>query len=568
MAIILFTSERGGFGDFSLMITIAKKLKSSLEIIPEIILVVDNHVIKGQILARFEMGELGLLTKHEYEASVRDIGNKQLIPTLVIEGPTYQSGRRLFVDQSVPVLFIAEYSANEQATLCDTFNIMKTRRRIDGNQTISVDAGFLTLKRIGSNLANIEMNLLRNPEKEMGFSKEFATQHYSGNKEKGIVIREELFKAGNQRRANPSEFKKNKIKELPPQILTLLCSSSITPENYLNDTSFYLIYTHDSGALEHFIKVVTDIQKDQPKRNCDILVVGSLEELKLSELSDSLKISLKNTSFSQGEIVLADKKIPLLSAQSKSTSENKLRILHLPFVKNSDLIDLMLISENITGVTGDQSFSECIALGNLPVYSCHSHKETFYNGLIKFAQEQQLPALASYLKRTAYYISEENKDLSSEVNMPPVELVYKELMQLRDYVYENMNFLNLTVETIRKIFQEPAPGFRKDCLDKIQACILHLAGQNNDNLDKLSYLGMITAHLQNGLSIVEARLKANSEYPEFAKPNEPSFYGNKLNIFSDLQIAIQAESESAKKSEMFTVGKVSNLFALKQISPK
>lgn len=410
--IVLFPTIKKGSGDISFIVKIANYLSTSYDF-PSVV-IVSEHA--KRIQDNFSLGHQVKL--FDIENFTTQVAKGEIIPTLIIEGPTFVSTRGTRGHPSIPKLFITEYSSFEERHLCDSVNLLNRARHLK-IYAESLESGLREGQHLPFNLRH-----------QRKITKEF-----------GILLESDLLDVF------PKTNDKNYRKKLWNE---LTIRQDILEETEINEydttTHFYFHYGHQVNSSETFLQAVIQLQKNNAKTHCEIITVG---ENSRQEILNIYKDELTKIGYDSIQYI-SDKNEKFI-LKEVSSPKRLFKLRHIEKLKQEDFRQLFQLSEIIVGTTGDQSFSEAVALGKIPVYEVALHKQGFFNGVIRQAKKLELPELVSFLSTFSYRLEEINEEKKRELNNFDRDSVYQQFLKLREHIIKEFDLFKYIKTTTRNL---------------------------------------------------------------------------------------------------------------------
>lgn len=494
MAIIIFPSVKKGGGDIAFMVNIANSIFEDNRVHAPIIMVSE---FKELILEKYQLNpKITIITPEVFEQQIQ---KKELIPTLIVEGPTFIFGRGIKPPQSAAILYLTEYSSNEERTGTDTTTLTSLARH-RGHHAVSLEAGFRF-----NNKLSAQVRFIQNKEREFGI---LLDKHCL-----------ELFKESSN---NPDEFRKKQWLNMSKEIVALLLGSN-NPSNYHAQTQLFFQYCHKTESVNNFLRAMLDvIMSSKDQRNCDYISIGEGDRLK--ELVHA-KDAIISAGF--GRVIYVDKtnkEHAIFNDHNKNA--RTFRLIALPSINHANFLSLLALSEKLAGLTGDQSFSEALALGKLIIYECYGHKEAFFKGYVRLTEILGLNELAVFLNQYAYFIDEINSNLA-DINKTGGSLDFNKLKQqmhiLREHIIKEYDFRKVMVASVVNLLQLPEPN--KNCaktkaITAINKRIGELSPKitpaHDNNFWELTFLVSVRRFLLLGFTLQESVTNGRTELESHA----------------------------------------------------
>ncbi len=184
----------------------------------------------------------------------------------------------------------------------------------------------------------------------------------------------------------------------------LAINSSETQNQYHNKNQLYNLYTRDWTAYIVGINTIAALEN----KNSKVIDIVSPFQSTLQDLIDWKILDRENLK-KQG----INKITRITSEGSESISlgdgEGKeMRIVSGAFSK-SDLEALQQHSQPFFGCTGDMTYSESVVLNKIPFYDIVSHKESFFKGMKKLAEDLNLESLSSFFNLLSNVVDNETE---------------------------------------------------------------------------------------------------------------------------------------------------------------
>lgn len=534
MGIIIYPSIKKGGGDISFMVNTANTLVEDPSIFCPIYLVSE---FKDRILSNYQLKKgLTVLTPDEFMQKVKE---NTIIPTLIIEGPCYVFGRRITPPASAPILYLTEYSSNEEIYGTDTTSLLFQAKH-NGFVAQALESGV----KKGNQLSS-KVRLAQNKDTEYGlqFSNELVTKY----KEIEVDL--------------PS-FQTKQWQSVDRNLTNLLLKDA-PPNEYHNTTKLYFQYCHQVESVDVFLTGLFDLmQAEKYQGNCDLLSLGE---------NDRLATLQKHTAtlFKSGftKIIYVDDagKETIVANDPTASHARTFRMLHKTVIKHQDFLALLSLAEKFAGLGGDQSFTEGIALGKTGMYECYKHKSSFYQAYIRIAISLNLMNLAAMLYRHISYV-EDKPMIIKELQESPIDYpkAFNEFKSFREYLLKNFDYNKHVRAKVIELLNYFDP--KKNCA---KSMVMNMINQRIDELSpyikaetsnykiELEFLIQMRSYILKGFSIKQAFLTSKQETEnKFNIDPATSFIGrlfsNSLNIAPFIQRCITEQEKENTKVDITT----------------
>lgn len=363
--ILLFVPNYEGLGDLFFGVKVSELLKKKYPNAKINIITDQKSIEKLNKIATAELKNLNLLDADEVFLNLQN-NNKEwlsknnlkitsdgkLTADLIIEGPVFQflQIKKDFIDSNTNLLLMPEYNEG-------TFN------------PDVVQFGFKQEK----------IKII-----ETGFGSGFALPQ----ERKGILIDKEL-KAFAE--SDPDKKQLMRIQALSQ--LSNKLGNRLRGENsataYLANTEIGFAYHPDRMPYYAATALTIAANQKDTKKNIDFLVGGNINNIKRELQDPSFLENLRQNGFTDVEFIsLADANSSEKWAKPDASSGQKkvFRILYQNSFNHADLKNIFKLS-NIVGVTGNQSLSEAISSGAIPVYSVLNFSRDLFNRLVTYIQK-------------------------------------------------------------------------------------------------------------------------------------------------------------------------------------
>ncbi|MCF6767013.1 hypothetical protein L3V86_01340 [Thiotrichales bacterium 19S11-10] len=431
-AIIIATSDGfEGYGDFLFSLKIASQIQEiykNIDKAPIVYIVTQasgRHRI--QSIKGDEEFNIIVITPEELEEKVNQ---KEMFVLSVIEGPIFKSEFISEVDQAlvsqgsrIPLIMIYEYG----------FDVLMQ------DEIISEHNEYRTKEL---------KHLIYQKTIYTGFNKSF-DQH-------GIILTPGLI--------NQDSDKDNLIEKLD-QSLRENIFKNLNFSGYNLNNELFIQYSHDIYTKEsparRFLEIHRRFIRDSNK-NQDIIMVGNNKKAKQDALS-KVKNYLIQDGFNKIIFLNAMTNEETILHEDSNQLVRSYRVIYMSSMTHVSMISCMALSEDLVGVTGDQSFGEAISANKVITSECRNHKvqllRSYYNILTK-----QYPELSSILELLLGFNSRSILPLSTKQYDEVKNILTKEFVEkiksgnealrknntLRDLLVHLVSPLHLTQEILNK----------------------------------------------------------------------------------------------------------------------
>lgn len=522
MAIVVYPSVKKGGGDIAFMVNIANSIADDLRITAPIVLVTEFTDV---ILEKHKLNpKIVMITPEVFEQRIQ---KKELIPTLIVEGPSFVFSRGIRPPVSAPILYLTEYSANEERTGTDTTTLLSLAK-YRGYHAVSLESGFRLRDKLSTNV-----RLVQNKQREMG-----------------ILLDKKCLAMFNESMSNPEEFRKNQWSNLSKEVAIKLLGTKDRFQ-YHTQTRLFFQYCHKMESVNNFLRALLDeVSASKDQKHCDYVSIGEGDRLK--ELEHA-KESIIRSGF--GKIIYVDKDNKEHKIYDDHKDQSKVfRLIAFPTLNHDDFLILLALSEKIVGVTGDQSFSEALVLGKIIIYECYGHKEAFFRGYIRLAEILGLNELAGFLNKYVYFIDETNTnlvDIAKSLSVVNYDKLYQSIIVLREHVLKEYDYRKVVLETMIELLQFIDP--KKDCAktnviktinNRLEELSPKMTVEHNDDFWELTFLVSVRRYSFSGLTIQEAVYNAKAELEnqsEFVNRKKLLFFAKTFEIPSFVNDAIKQQ---------------------------
>lgn len=133
----------------------------------------------------------------------------------------------------------------------------------------------------------------------------------------------------------------------------------------------------------------------QNNKDIDLVVLGEDESAKFltrNLITDQL-VHIKDNGYSRIEWIRLGKSSKIDLEENPPKEGKTFRIISASVLKHLDIVNLMKLS-TVVGVTGDQSLSEALSCGVIPIYSYAAHKSELFSELFKTYERLGFPDVA------------------------------------------------------------------------------------------------------------------------------------------------------------------------------
>lgn len=297
--------------------------------------------------------------------------------------------RNMYPDSNVKIITIEEY------------------RHIDQNLIdCHIDAGTLIPEKMPHAFSDEDVqliNLLRDgcSKPYISFPEYSSQELLRGNKivrsgfkqgEHGVIPNQKILDATKDPKLLDME-KEQASHHLPLKLKNTLMSDFSSFAEYhrshgLNYAYFHeLISTpHDEYTTEFFLEKQIAFL-DASKKNQDIICIGGQNEIKHLALEHKIS-ALKQSGFNEIVFIDVDSgQEETLFKDEESIEKKTYRMLCIKSVPYTCMESLPLISDDLVGVTGDNSLVEAMSAGKIFMYEYTNHKYAFMAGYLSKVQE-------------------------------------------------------------------------------------------------------------------------------------------------------------------------------------
>jgi uncharacterized protein YjfI (DUF2170 family) len=430
MAIILFVSDGyGGYGDFLFGLKTLAGLKNHLKTIDynEPIYLATQSAGKEKILA--------LGGDKEFDIEIKTIEeikqlqkNQAFCLDCYMEGPVFNPNIYNKSAITNPIVLLPEYSIDEGVELA--------RDRY-------VNSGISCYDIVYSGFNAIDLK-----EKN----------------HRGVLLTQALIEVAEKKESGDFSFRVPYWKYLAKYSPKILEKHSL--DTYHETTDLFFDYSHispsnnqniyHSNHRQHYLQMQALFAK-QSSKSQDILLVSGDAFLTMAALVETFsqlkqngfnKIIYVNLDTGDTDILFNDKMSDPLVHSSKPLKIY--RLLHVSHLTHQEMIATLALSEDLVGVTGDQSLGEALSAKKLVVYECLSHKKELAEGLIEFFKinakhEKTTTLLKTLIKQNIDNLSENERDSLFD---PNIISDYKATCDIVHQYYDLSNPIIKTVESI------------------------------------------------------------------------------------------------------------------------
>lgn len=207
--------------------------------------------------------------------------------------------------------------------------------------------------------------------------------------DKGIFICPELVNISDNIKTTDKTVYWNKLKEVKELDKRLFKDQSI--EEYTKRTSLCLQYASKNAGIEVYEQYLKCNQTymSGTDKDIDLFCLGGDpkdgDNDKKQALLNTIS-AIKKDGFTKIIFVNQAGKEEELYQDKSAAKEKVFRFVSYGGVSHPQIIALLAVSEDVVGVTGDQSLSEALSARKIPIYEARGHKENFCNKMSKFVQ--------------------------------------------------------------------------------------------------------------------------------------------------------------------------------------
>jgi hypothetical protein len=354
MTVIIHPSKKpDGCGDLGFMVNFANILAKA-ENRPFPIAIVSEH--KDLILKLYGSSLDKRIELYSTQESHEAMQRGELIPSLFIQGPTYHKFNEKINqgEHRIPVIYTGEYTDNDyQIRPYQISNRSASELVIhDSSKGLPVDIVLSGIGDFSTTIGTIEATkkracqILKHPTKHSG-----------------IFLDDGLMKQGIACLDNPIAFREETLKKLSNETREKV-ESNLTEEFLVGENvDYYFFYGHKKESFDAYLNFVKQRQKSNKGKKCVLIVCGTFADQQEKETA-----------------VLDEDGA---SSSGQASEKTDILMIGLKQIPSSDFRLLLSLAKDLVVVTGDQSFSEAIALHKIPFYELPGHKMSFYKGFLK-----------------------------------------------------------------------------------------------------------------------------------------------------------------------------------------
>jgi hypothetical protein len=415
MLIVINVSDMlGGYGDFVFACRAAEVVREVLDDLrvmdAEIIVVTGPKGMgKAEDIKLAEYFKLQFFQKKDLEEKlIRE--DKQI--DLLLDGPAFLLARYQRLSLTTPIILSFEYS-------------------IQGRIDQSAIQGYY--KKHANHLSVFKTGL--------------------AEQEDGIFVVDSLVQAAKDRQEGSSHKLLNHWQQMNPDILQFLLSSppadinALSIENYYAAHEVYFGYAHKE--LDQFFGIQMACAQ-YSKKNQDVVVVQRGNEI--DKLKDRLPILI-----SQGynKIIYWNKedKVQVVLYDEGKLDGKVYRLMHARDLPIKDMVIFHAISESLTSVTGDQSFTEAISADKILHYECLPHKQQLLIAYLNLFNQMDAvsPATKEAVRLMQAAMTGAEYDSLAVLLQDP--LVKQEIHQVNQHIIDQHNFTILLKARVTDIIE-------------------------------------------------------------------------------------------------------------------
>ncbi len=288
-------------------------------------------------------------------------------------------------------------------------------------------------------------------------------------KNKGILFTDSLIKMVKLKEINIREYYRQihiSWQELPKNIIeTLLGGLSI--EDYYSTTELSVEYSHNSennkllyhlNSHLHYLRV-HQLYIQYSIKNQDVISMGGDIKNKRNALEFMIPILAKN-GFSKIFYVDLDNE-KMESVYNDNRDGKSYRLIHVDKITHMKMIELQKISSDLSGVTGDQSFSEALSASKLIVYNCMVWKKELVQQYIEIvssiAQDDKVTELAMLL-----LVSNDEKQYARLGELLNDNIIINKLKNSASEIYKAYNLNNIISKKVMNELELARIGIVED----------------------------------------------------------------------------------------------------------
>lgn len=484
MIVVFPTEFSDGQGDMALMLYMANVIIKSKKIHPKVLFVVENKHVLARVREKAEANGIEVITIRDFNERVSQPGPNQIIPSLLIEGPVYVKGRgfREGANPTIPILYTFEYSTGD--TLVSgggTLDKIMEAGSMYKVPCLNFNTGLLSGNKIAEKQNYMAKPLVRRIKENNLYHlpEALVEKHLDDNTEKGIITYPSLFNYRDQ--LSVSEV----LQSLPVMLKQNLFVGDINPENYFSNKTMFLEYSHDGSSLEKFLKLLMQLSNspNYQKKSIDLISLGKKvvysnqgEECDIIKLIMKHEATLGQAGFTSIEVI-QEGSLEVIRLAKNPANEKILRVHNYDGIPRNDFINLASISEMFVGVTGDQSFTEILSLGKVPVYEVRAHKSRFIDGFNDLARQLNCEELAKFIEAHSNVLESRKK---SKINPESLDFqaidtkqLENQLIKVRSYIAEHYNLAKNLEQTVNRllVYRNPTesylPPIKKRLIEQI-----------------------------------------------------------------------------------------------------
>ncbi len=203
-------------------------------------------------------------------------------------------------------------------------------------------------------------------------------------------------------------IKEEAFTKLTPELKNYICHDYDNYTDYHSQTGFSYAYFHDRTIDPGTNKCTTEffLEKQIPflknsQKSQDVICIGAEKEYKHLALEHQIS-ALKQMGFNEIIFVDVDSgQEEVLYSSEDRTDKKTYRMLCVQHVPYACMELLPLLSDNLVGVTGDNSLVEAMSAGKIFAYERMRHKDLFMNGYLNkvrdLTKDIRVYELADYL---------------------------------------------------------------------------------------------------------------------------------------------------------------------------
>lgn len=228
--------------------------------------------------------------------------------------------------------------------------------------------------------------------------------------EEGILITDKLVEASLAKKLKDNAFTEIQQKawnEINDSKLQKINTPALSASEYFNQHDLFFEYNSNSGKIranqknpcEHFLRIHQMFIQNSEK-NQDIVTIGGKSKEKLEALNILKEKLIQQSNFSKIIFVNLDKEKEEILHDDKKDGK-VYRVFYTKSLTHEQMLDLQILSNDLVGVTGDQSLSEAISAAKLIVYECLTHKigliSTYCDLIFEITKNKDVKELATLL---------------------------------------------------------------------------------------------------------------------------------------------------------------------------